>query len=200
MYPNRALAKHASQSCIAKYASQSCTCQICIPIVHLLNMHPKRALAKYASQTCTDQICVPSMHLPNMHLKHALAKYIAAHQGCQELDKNLSETFQNNNSCSGSARTKGGGGTPPRGASIKSAALRRECWRALNLLSGLGKSLPERNLWIPWAARLPPTLTLNGLPRLFFFVLFFDRFLEGTFSIFDDFRPSLGTPKITKNQ
>ena len=54
-----------------------------------------------------------------MHLKRALAKYIAAHQGCQELDKNLSETCQNNNSCSRSARTKGGGGTPPRGASIE---------------------------------------------------------------------------------
>ena len=88
----------------------------------------------------------------------------------------------------------------PRVSEQQSAALRRECWRVLNLFSGLAKSLPERNLWIPWAARLPSTLTTYGLPRLFFFVLFFDRFLEGTFSIFGDFRPSLGTPKITKNQ
>ena len=84
--------------------------------------------------------------------------------------------------------------------SEQSAALRRECWRALNLFSGLGKSLPERNLWIPWAEPLPPTLTPYWLPRLFFFILFFDRFLEGLFSIFDDFRPSLGIPKITKNR
>ena len=82
----------------------------------------------------------------------------------------------------------------------ESAALRRECWRALDLFSGLGKSLPERNLWIPWAARLPPTLTRNWRYCLFFCFLFFDRFLEGIFSIFGDFRPSLGTPKITKNQ
>ena len=37
----------------------------------------------------------------------------------QELDKNLSEPFQNINSYCRSAGTKGGGGTPPRGASIK---------------------------------------------------------------------------------
>ena len=81
----------------------------------------------------------------------------------------------------------------------ESAALRRECWRVLDLFSGLAKSLPERNLWIPWAARLPPTLTRNWLPCLLFFVFFLDRFLEGLFSIFGDFRPSLGTPKIIKN-
>ena len=83
-YPNRALAKNASQTCtrqiylqskmmLAKYIFKSYTCQICIPNVHLPNvfpnmhlpnMHPKwclpnmssnRTLAKYASQTCTCQ-------------------------------------------------------------------------------------------------------------------------------------------------
>ena len=68
----------------------------------------------------------------------------------------------------------------PRVSEQQSAALRRECWRALDLLSGLGKSLPERNLWIPWAARLPPTLTLYGLCRLLFSFLFFDRFLSAS--------------------
>ena len=82
----------------------------------------------------------------------------------------------------------------------KSAALRRECWRVLDLLSGLGKSLPERNLWIPWAAPAPSTLTMNVSHCLLFCLLFFDQFLERIFSIFDDFRPSLGTPKITKNR
>ena len=110
---NHALAKYTPNRALVKYASQPCTCQICIPIVHLPDMHPDHALAKYAFQTCTDQICVPSMHLPNMHPS------IEAQQSCQELDKNLSETCQNNNSSSGSARTKGGGGTPPRGASIR---------------------------------------------------------------------------------
>ena len=100
MHPNRAL---------AKYASQSCTCQICIPNVHLPNMHPDHALAKYASQTCTDQICVPSMHLPNMHPS------TAAQQVCQELDKKLSETCHNNDSCSGSATTRGAAVLPPGG-------------------------------------------------------------------------------------
>ena len=108
-FPN----KYVSQSCTCQTCVSIMHCQICVPIMYLPNMHPNRALAKYASQTCTDQICVPSMHLPNMHPS------IEAQQRCQELDKNLSETCQNNNSCSRSARTKGGGGTPPRGASIE---------------------------------------------------------------------------------
>ena len=69
-----------------------------------------------------------------------------------------------------------------------------------DLFSGLGKTLPERNPWIPWAVRLPSFFTPYGCGRLFFFVIFFDRFLEGLFSIFGDFRPSMGTPKITKNR
>ena len=77
----------------------------------------------------------------------------------------------------------------------KSAALRRECWRPLDLFSRLGKSLPERNLWIPWAARWPPTLTLDWCHCLLFCNLFFNRFLECHFLIFGDFRPSLGTPQ-----
>ena len=82
----------------------------------------------------------------------------------------------------------------------ESAALRRECWRVLDLFSGLGKSLPERNLWIPWAAPAPSTLTLHWCHCPRFGLLFFDRFLEGIFSIFDDFRPSLGTPQISQNR
>ena len=75
----------------------------------------------------------------------------------------------------------------PRVSDQQSAALRRECWRALDLFSVLGKSLPERNLWIPWAARVPPHSPRYGLYSLLFFGLFFDRFLEGLFLIFDDF-------------
>ena len=74
-----------------------------------------------------------------------------------------------------------------RVSDLQSAALRRECWRALNLFSVLGKSLPERNLWIPWAARVPPHSPRNVPHCLLFFGLFFDRFLEGLFSIFGDF-------------
>ena len=59
--------------------------------------------------------------------------------------------------------------------------------RALDLFSGLGKSLPERNLWIPWAARVPPHSTPDVPHCLLFFGLFLDRFLEGLFSIFGDF-------------
>ena len=115
---NPSLAKYTANRAFVKCASQPCTCQIyipivqcqiCIPTMHLPNMDPDHALAKYAFQTCTDQICVPSMHLPNMHPS------IEAQQSCQELDKNLSETCQNNNSCSGSARTKGGRRYSPQG-------------------------------------------------------------------------------------
>ena len=58
----------------------------------------------------------------------------------------------------------------------------------------------SRNLAFLLAARRPPHSTPDGGDRLLFCLLFFDRFLEGTVSIFAHFWASLGTPKIMKNR
>ena len=61
------------------------------------------------------------------------------------------------------------------------------------------KTFLSRNLAFLLAARSPPTLTTDCLSRLLFCLRLFDRFLEGMFSIFAHFWPSLGTQKIVKN-
>ena len=58
----------------------------------------------------------------------------------------------------------------------------------------------SRNLAFLLAARWPPTLAPDCRHRLLFCLLFFDRFLEGIFSIFVHFWLPLGTPKIIKNR
>ena len=62
------------------------------------------------------------------------------------------------------------------------------------------KSFLSRNLAFLLAARWPPTLATDWCHRLLFCLFFFDRFLEGIFSIFVHFWASLGTPKIIKNR
>ena len=64
----------------------------------------------------------------------------------------------------------------------------------------MAKTFLSRNLAFLLAARWPPTLAPDCRHRLLFCLLFFDRFLEGIFSIFTHFGASLGTPKIIKNR
>ena len=78
------------------------------------------------------------------------------------------------------------------------AALRRECWRVLDLFSGLGKSLPERNRWIPWAARLPSTLTPNVVIAFFFASLFSIDFWKAFFRFLVIFGSPWGPQKTSK--
>ena len=64
----------------------------------------------------------------------------------------------------------------------------------------IAKIFLSRDLAFLLAARRPPHSTSNCGGRLLFCLLFFDRFLEGIFSIFVHFWDPLGTPKIIKNQ
>ena len=64
----------------------------------------------------------------------------------------------------------------------------------------IARTFLSRNLAFLLAAERPPHSTTDGLARLLFCFLFFDRFLKGIFSIFVHFWSSLGTPKIIKNR
>ena len=86
----------------------------------------------------------------------------------------------------------------PRVSDQQSAALRRECWRALDLFSVLGKSLPERNLWIPWAARRRRTQPPTGIIAFFFSTFFSIDFWKAFFRFLVIFEPPWGPPKSSK--
>ena len=62
----------------------------------------------------------------------------------------------------------------------------------------IAKIFLSRNLAFLLAARRPPHSTPDWCHRLLFCLLFFNRFLEGIFSIFAYFWHSLGTPKSSK--
>ena len=64
----------------------------------------------------------------------------------------------------------------------------------------MAKIFLSRNLAFLLAERRPPHSTPDVRHRLLFCFFFFDRFLEGIFSIFVHFWASLGTPKIVKNR
>ena len=86
-----------------------------------------------------------------------------------------------------------------RVSDLQSAALRRECWRALDLFSVLGKSLPERNLGFlglrDGRRPSPETGEVGSFFASFFSIGFWRLFFD-----FGDVRLSLWTPKIFKNR
>ena len=100
MYPNRALAKYASQTCTCQIYLQLCICQICIPngdcqiylqIVHLPNMHHQRAFAKYISNYASAKYAsqmvfakyIFILHICYKSIPTVLAKYIFQLCVCQ---------------------------------------------------------------------------------------------------------------------